>query len=153
VVRLWGLGHNYGSSLGAIIYGSLSAPDAFAEPFSGIFSYGLRIWRDSPNRPGAMQFTANGGKAADFNSGLQYGVNHGWLNAHNYGSPSHPSQIIMCEQTAGAVVLSRNESPLELVLHMELPAVAALLPSGALRWCGIRFSSTDYVSLRSQREL
>jgi hypothetical protein len=71
----------------------------------------------------------------------------------NYGSPSHPSQIIMCEQTAGAVVLSRNESPLELVLHMELPAVAALLPSGALRWCGIRFSSTDYVSLRSQREL
>jgi len=26
-----------------------------------------------------MQFTVNGGKAADFTSGLQNGVDHGWL--------------------------------------------------------------------------
>ena len=64
-----------------------------------------------------MQFTANGGKATDFDSGLRTGVNQGCFERArlNLGSPSHPSQIIIREQTAGAVV---EHAEIDGVLNM-----------------------------------
>ena len=124
-------------------------PTPLPEPFSGIFKvmgFGsgatLQIDQVQCSSP---QMAA---KPLILTLASGTGVNHGWFERAqlNLGSPSHPSQIIMCEQTAGAVVLSGKAS--ERIASRAssaygTPAIAALLPSGALRWCGIRFSSTD----------
>jgi hypothetical protein len=57
-----------------------TSPEASARAILAIFKVmgfgsGATLEKDQVK----MQFAVNIGEAADFNAGLQYGVNHGWL--------------------------------------------------------------------------
>jgi hypothetical protein len=61
---------------------TVSTPEGAAEVILSIFKVmgfrsGAILQRDQVQ----MQFTVNGGKAADFSAGLQYGVDNGWLKS------------------------------------------------------------------------
>ena len=84
-------------------------PTRLPEPFSGVFKvtgFGSGATLQIDQVQGSSPQMA--AKPLIFDSGRRTGVNHGCFKRAqlNLGSPSHPSQIIMCEQTASALVPS-----------------------------------------------
>jgi hypothetical protein len=74
------LRHNHGATLGVIVMATASSPEESAKVILTIFKVmgfrsGAILQRDQVQ----MQFTVNGGTAADFTTGLQYGADNGWF--------------------------------------------------------------------------